>query len=96
MHPELIVIGINVLFVAIAYLIVYPVSAGSDVMKLAQGDLLTSALSLLAAGVLFWGTPYRFNLLFFETNWFWFALSTYLIIETPFALWYLKKYDVRF
>jgi len=57
-------------------------------------DLLVSVMAILIAGVLFEDKDIAFSLIGTNTNWFWFSLLTYFILETPFMLWYLNRYDM--
>lgn len=93
-NPEMILLGINILIICVAYFLIYPKFCGSNGHKVAINDLLASIAALTAAGSLFWGSGQRFSLLFLSLNWFWFTLLTYAVIEIPFMLWYFKKYDV--
>ena len=94
LNLELIIILINISLLLFVYLWLFPRVAGSDIKKLSTYDLVTSLVSLSIAGSLFWGSGFEFNLLIDTTNWFWFTLVTYFVIEIPVALWYFKKYDV--
>ncbi len=96
MSPELTLISVNIIIIAIAYFFIYPSVAGSDLKKIANNDIIASCISLLVAGSIFWGAQQEFNMIFFSANWFWFAIVTYLIIEIPFMRWYFKKHDVKF
>ena len=89
--PELTVIGINLLITATAYLLLYPVVVGDSANKLVTYDLLLTTLSLLIVGSLFWGSGTRFSLLIAESNWFWFSLVTYAVVETPLMFRYIKQ-----
>ena len=91
---ESVVIGINILLLLFVYLWLFPRVAGSDIKKLSTYDLLTSLVSLGISATLFWGSDFEFMLFGVSTNWFWFTLVTYFVIEIPVALWYFKKYDV--
>jgi len=94
MQPELILLTLNFIIISIAYLWVYPKVAGANLHKITVNDLIASITSLVVAGSLFWGSGYAFNMILFEANWFWFTLISYLIIEIPFLIWYLKHYKV--
>ncbi len=96
MSPELIIISINTTLIMVAYFFVYPNSANSDIKKIVNNDIIVSCISLIVSGSIFWGSSQEFNMIFFSTNWFWFAIITYLIIEIPFMIWYFIKYDVKF
>ena len=89
---ELIVITINVVIILIAYLFVYPKYAGSDGNKLAVNDLYASCVVLLISGVMYWGSGYEFSLLITTSNWFWFTLVTYFLLDIPLMAWYFKKH----
>jgi len=93
-NPELIIIGLNLVVIFIAYFVVYPKFCGSDGMKIAYNDLAASGIVLFVTGSIFWGTGEQLSLILFSVNWFWFTLLTYLIIEIPLMLWYFKKHDV--
>jgi hypothetical protein len=94
MQSEFLILSLNFIIVCIGYFWVYPRVAGSDLNKITFNDLIASIMSLLVAGSLFWGTDYEFNLLITSVNWFWFTLVTYLLIEIPFASWYLKRHKI--
>ena len=91
MQPEQILLLLNLTVISIGYIWVYPRVAGSDIYKVTINDLIASISALVVAGVLFWETRYEFTLLFVDVNWF---LITYLLIEIPFMIWYLKRYKV--
>lgn len=91
---ELLIMSLNVAVVVSAYFYVYPRYCGSDVNKIALNDILASAVSLLVAGSVFWGSGVEFNLLVTSVNWFWFTLITYFTLETPLMLWYFKKHKI--
>ena len=93
-HPELLIIGLNMLVILIAYFIIYPKYCGSDGLKISSNDLAATALVLTIAGSIFWGTGEQFNLILFSANWFWFTLITYALMEIPIMLWYFKKHNV--
>ncbi|MFC0348253.1 hypothetical protein [Undibacterium danionis] len=92
--PELAVLGLNVVIVLLAYLSVYPTLAGNQIHKIAAYDTLTSSIALAIVGYHFWESPYQFNLLIADVNWFWFTLISYGVIEIPLMLWYFKKHQV--
>ena len=93
--PETLLLALNGIILSLAYFLIYPRMVGADISKLMQSDLLATATSVIVAGFLFWGTNQPFDLLFGEVNWFAFAVVTFLLMEVPFALWYLKKFDVQ-
>lgn len=91
-EPELAVILLNSTLIVLAYFWFYPRVAGANLQKVALFDLLTTAIALLIVGFKFWGSCYPFELVGFHLNWFWFTLLTYLVLEIPLSLWYLKRY----
>ena len=91
---EILVLLLNTIILVLAYSVVYPRTVGADIAKLLQSDLMATATSLVVAGFLFWGTNQQFDLLLGEVNWFAFSLVTFLLMEIPFALWYLKRFDI--
>lgn len=94
-NPESLVIGINIGIILMAYILIYPKFVGSNFNKLMINDLVASLISLLISGFLFWGKGVDFNAILFITNWFWFSILTYLLIELPFMKRYMKKYAIN-
>ncbi len=92
--PENIVFIINLILASFAYLWLYPQIVKDDMMRLMNYDLLVSGVAILIAGILFYGSNIIFSFFNIETNWFWFSLISYFIIETPFVLWYLSRNDM--
>ncbi|MBC54260.1 MAG: hypothetical protein CMQ34_10560 [Gammaproteobacteria bacterium] len=90
----MVILGLNAAVAALAYFFVYPKFCGANGWRIAANDLLATATVVIVSGVLYAGTGVAFNFLFFSTNWFWFALLSYLVIETPLMLWYFNKHDV--
>ena len=93
--PETLLLALNGIILSLAYFLIYPRMVGADINKLMQSDLLATATSVIVAGFVFRGTNQPFDLLFGEVNWFAFSVVTFLLMEVPFALWYLKKFDVQ-
>ncbi len=89
---ELAVILLNAVLLLLAYFWWYPRVAGADLRKVAVFDTLITLLALLIVGSRFWSTEQAFELFGFNTNWFWFTLVTYLILEMPLAIWYFRRY----
>lgn len=87
---ELIVIFSILATLAVAYLIVYPKFVGNNVKLMAWLDIPVTGLPIGIAALLFWESDPVFNLLGFETNWFFFTLFTMILIELPIFLLYLK------
>lgn len=94
-NNELLIIGINTLIVLSAYFLIYPKFVGSNFKNLTVNYVIASSISLLISGSIFWGKEINFNALLFTTNWFWFSILTYAIIELPFMARYMKKYAVE-
>jgi len=95
LEPETLLLALNGVILSLAYFLIYPRMVGADISKLMQSDLLATVTSVIVAGFVFWGTNLPFDLLFGEVNWFAFSVVTFLLMEVPFALWYLKKFDVQ-
>ena len=93
--PEIVLVILNGVILILAYFLIYPRTVGNNISKLMQIDLLATATSVIVSGFLFWGTNHRFDLLVGEVNWFLFSVLTFLMMEVPFALWYIKKFDVE-
>lgn len=85
---ELIALAIIGGFMAVGYFIVYP--RAKTIGQLRGLDLLFSLLSIGTIAIFFWTSDPTFNLLFIETNWFVFALVSYVVIETPLWYFYMK------
>ena len=95
LEPETLLLALNGVILSLAYFLIYPRMVGADISKLMQSDLLATVTSVIVAGFVFWGTNLPFDLLFGEVNWFAFSVVTFLLMEVPFALWYLKTFDVQ-
>lgn len=87
---ELLAIGIIAIYMAIAYLIVYP--KAKTVGALRWLDFMFTSLAIGTIGALNWSTDPVFSLGFFETNWFVFSLVAYIILETPLWYFYMKAH----
>lgn len=92
---EILLLSVNAIVLPLAYFLVYPRTVGDDIKKLMQSDFLATTTCVVIAGTLFWGTNQEFDLLLGEVNWFVFSLTTFLLMEIPFALWYLQKFDIQ-
>ncbi len=86
---EILILGIIGAVMAVFYGFVYP--RVKTVTALRWLDVLATALALGTSGLVFWETDPKFSLLFFETNWFVFALVSYIVIETPAWFIYMKR-----
>ena len=93
--PELAIILLNLIIVLVAYLSIYPKLAGNSFNKISFYDIFASGFALLVVGLNYWGSGHEFNLLISTTNWFWFTLIIYGVIEIPIMVWYFKKQKVK-
>ena len=93
--PEPPILALNLIIILVAYLSIYPKLAGNSINKISFYDLFTSGFALLVVGLNYWGSGQVFSLLFFNTNWFWFTIVTYGLIEVPIMVWYFKKKKVK-
>jgi hypothetical protein len=93
-NPELIVILINLSILSFSYLWLFPRVAGSDGMRLAKYDAVSFVIAVSISAILFYDSHVEFNALFLTLDWFWFAVLSFFVFETPFALWYFNKNDV--
>lgn len=87
---ELIAIAIVIGFMAIGYLLIYP--RAKSVTGLRWMDAILGLLTLSTVGAVFFTSDPEFNLLFFRTNWFIFALVILVILETPLWYFYMKSH----
>ncbi|RMF16107.1 MAG: hypothetical protein D6758_08575 [Gammaproteobacteria bacterium] len=94
MTPESLVLLINLTIIVVGYLIVFPRTAGNDLKRLFQSDLCASLAALAISGNRFMGTGVTFSFLGLELGWFGFTLMSYLCLEVPFSLWYLKRHGI--
>jgi len=91
MTPEVTLLIVNAIFLAFAYLWVYP---GLTINLILIYDAVISCAALLVAGLLFWGSGTDFSLIFVSTNWAVFAIITLGLMEIPLFAWFAKKYDL--
>lgn len=96
MAPELILLIVNGVMMAYAYLWAYPSLPKITMRSVMVRDVAISVAALIVAGALYWGTQTTFSLIFFETNWFVFSLVTLSIIETPLFFRFAKKHNLSF
>jgi len=92
--PELFVLAINAAILTIAYLWVYPRFAGGDINRLAANDLLANLCALLVSGFFFYDSGVRFDFLVIEVGWFGFTFASFLLMEVPLFLWYVRRYGL--
>lgn len=93
---ELIVVTLCLIMILVSYLQVYPKVAADNLNKLALYDAVTASITLFIVGYKYWGTGFVFYLMGLPLNWFWYTLIIYIVLETPVALWYIKKHNIRF
>ena len=84
------------IIIAGSYLSIFPKIAGNSLDKIALYDVGCYAFALVLSGYKYWGTAADFNVLLFNTNWFWFTVISYAVLEIPFFIWYCKKHNVSF
>ncbi|KPQ08457.1 MAG: hypothetical protein HLUCCA12_01215 [Rhodobacteraceae bacterium HLUCCA12] len=94
MIPELQILAINAVCLGVAYGFILPGLARKTPRALALNDLAVSVVALFTAGALFWDSGQGFDLLVFDVNWFIFALVTFVAIETPLALHFLRRHGI--
>jgi hypothetical protein len=92
--PELFVLTINAVILSIAYLWVYPRFAGSDLNRLVVNDLLANLCALLVSGFFFYDSGVRFDFIFIEVGWFGFTFASFLLLELPLFVWYVRRYGL--
>ncbi|WP_046006594.1 hypothetical protein [Pseudoalteromonas rubra] len=96
MSIELQVILLNVIILCLAYFVIYPRYAGSDLKKVSIQDLIATLVSLAIVGSVYYGSGLAFSLVLFEVNWAWFTVITFTLIELPLCYWYAKRHGVKF
>ncbi|MGR3486131.1 MAG: hypothetical protein ACU0BF_12350 [Paracoccaceae bacterium] len=79
--PELQILVLNAVILAVAYLGIYPSMTRLTPNGVALADLVLTGLSVTVAGLLFWGSGVGFSLILFDVNWFWFAFLTFAAAE---------------
>lgn len=91
-HPPLLLIAINISLIMSAYLWCFPCFIRDNLTRLMQLDILLMIAAISIAGALFYGKGINFILLGYSMNWFVFSVLTYFIIETPFVIWYYRRF----
>lgn len=99
MAPELQVLAINAVALAVAYLLIYPAlgpltNTNATKLRIAKADAVVCAAALATVGALFWGSGVGFSLLFLEVNWFWFGLVSLVAMEMPLYMWFLRRHGL--
>jgi hypothetical protein len=95
MPPPMTILAINGIILVVAYFLLFPRIVGDNLQKMAVNDLLASIVALTVAGSLYMGSGLVFRVFGMPLNWFWFTLLSYLALEFPLAIWYLKKNRMR-
>jgi hypothetical protein len=95
MAPELQILAINATCLLVAYLGIFPALTPLTLHRLALADLAVGLTALGTAAALFWGSGVQFRLLLIDTNWFWFALVTFVVIEVPLFLWFVRRHGLN-
>jgi len=94
MAPELQVLAIVGCCLLVAYFGIFPALRPLTLRRMALTDLGVGATALGTVAALFWGSGQGFRLFLFETNWFWFALVSFVVIEVPLFLWFLRRHGL--
>jgi hypothetical protein len=95
MPPELQILAINATCLAVAYLGIFPALRPLTLQRLALADLAVGLTALGTAAALFWGSGQAFRLLILDTGWFWFALVTFVVMELPLFLWFMRRHGLN-
>ncbi|MFV0408701.1 MAG: hypothetical protein ACK5LJ_03080 [Paracoccus sp. (in: a-proteobacteria)] len=94
MSPEATVLCLNAVMLAIAYPGIYPSLREKTLSAMLRSDIALTLLQLLTVGALYYGSGIGFSLIFFDVNWFAFALITFMVMEAPLFLWFCNKHDI--
>lgn len=94
MAPELQVLAINAVGLAVAYLGIFPSLRPLTRTRLAVAELVMCAIVLTTVGALFWGTDETFALGFFDVGWFVFGLVTLVAMEMPLLWWFTRRHGI--
>ncbi len=93
--PEIKILILNAVILAVAYLGIYPSLQEKTLNRMMAVDAVLSALALVVAGGLFWGTGVEFNLPLVATNWAVFTILTLFVMEVPLFLWFARKHGIN-
>lgn len=88
--PEITIIAINLVALAIAYLYLYPEFAGNSVNRMAVLDTAVGASVLVLVAPFNWGSPSNYSFFTFELSWWFFTIASYALLEIPLFFFYLK------
>lgn len=92
--PESFALAVNLTVIALGYFVVYPRFAGANVRRLMVNDLVASLVALLVVGYAYAGSDQSFTLVVAEVGWLPFTLVTFFALETPFFLWYCRRWGI--
>jgi len=87
---ELIVIGVVLATLSLAYLWIYPTYAGRNVKLMSYLDIVATFIPAGVSAILFWESDSAFNFFGIELNWFIYSILAYMIIEIPVFILYVK------
>lgn len=87
---ELVALAVIAGFMAVGYLAVYP--RAKSITQLRWLDVILSLAAIGTIGAINFTADPVFKLVFFDTNWFVFALVAYIVIETPLWYFYMKAH----
>ncbi|MFT7106924.1 MAG: hypothetical protein ACJAVT_001446 [Yoonia sp.] len=93
--PEAQVLILNGVILGVAYLGIYPSLQEKTLNRIIAIDLSLTAIALVVAGALFWGSDPGFTLLLIETNWAVFTLVTLFVIEAPLFFSFAKRHGIN-
>jgi hypothetical protein len=91
---ELHIIGLVLVVMGVAYCAIYPRMQVKTIRRMMLIDLLLIGALLGIAATVYAGTGTRFSLIFFTTNWWVFTLIAAMVIETPFFIWFCRKWGI--
>ncbi len=99
--PELQILAIELVALGIGYFWLYPglgplTNARATKLRLLRAALVVDGAAFLTVAALFWGAGTRFSLIVFETNWFIFFLITFVALDLPLSLWFMRRYGLTF
>lgn len=91
---ELHILGLTIVFFGVAYLAIYPRLEPKTLKRMIVVDLVLIAVLICIAASVYGGMGVRFSLVLFQTNWWVFTLICAVIVETPFSLWFCRKWGI--
>jgi hypothetical protein len=94
MPPELQILLINAICLAVGYFGIYPALAQKSLLAVGIGDLCVSLVAIGTAGALFSGSGVEFRLLGIAMNWFAFSLSTLIAMGLPLFFWFARRHGI--